>query len=118
MPEPGLGPEVHTRLPDGTVVHREQPLALFEPDDESCHDDDDAPSETLLSMADEGKASTGRDKSELTDSSSNNNRGEVSQEASYEAPEEGDTCGGQGQATEQDVEEESAMDRLGRLTGE
>jgi RNA-dependent RNA polymerase len=117
MPEPGLGPEVHTRLPDGTVVHRGQPLALFEPDDESCYDDDDVPSETLLSMADEGKASTGQDKSELTDSSSNNNRGEASQEASGEAPEKGDTCGGQGQATEQD-EEESATDRLGRLTGE
>ncbi|KAI8722183.1 RNA-dependent RNA polymerase [Fusarium sp. LHS14.1] len=115
MPEPGLGPE----------VHRGQPLALFEPDDESCHDDDDAPSETLLSMADEGKASTGQDKSELTDSSSNNHNhdgggggGDVSQEVSDEAPEEGDSCGGQGQVTEQDVEEESAMDRLGRLTGE
>jgi hypothetical protein len=97
---------------------------LFEPDDESCYDDDDVPSETLLSMADEGKASTGQDKSELTDSSSNNHNhnhnggGGVSQEASDKAPEEGDTCGGQGQATEQDVEEESAMDRLGRLTGE
>ncbi|RSM03201.1 hypothetical protein CEP52_007537 [Fusarium oligoseptatum] len=118
MPEPDLGPEVHTRLPDGTVVHRGQPLALFEPDDESCHDDDDAPSETLLSMADEGKASTGQDKSELTGSSNNNRGGDVSQEVSGEAPEEGDTCGGQGQVTEQDVEEESAMDRLGRLTGE
>ncbi|CCT70275.1 probable RNA-dependent RNA polymerase (RdRP) SAD-1 [Fusarium fujikuroi IMI 58289] len=39
-----LAPEIHSRLPDGTVLHRGQPLAIFPLEDDAVSDvDDDSP---------------------------------------------------------------------------
>ena len=106
-----LGLDVHTHLPDGTVIHRGQPLVLF-------HSEEDEPTDAF-SDTDEGKPpkstdpSDGLDKVDVnghTDTDSVDGESDTAVGGSRADPVTHET-----EACEKDVQE-SAMDRLALLT--
>lgn len=101
-----FGDDVHTQLPDGTVIHRGQPLALFPSEEEATGDEG--------SISDEGRASRSptveRHEADVGNETEDGGRDETSDGIEGR---EGVDMGGP-ETVEIHVQE-SAMDRLARL---
>ncbi|CAM1502120.1 Fc.00g041040.m01.CDS01 [Cosmosporella sp. VM-42] len=104
-----LGDDVHTHLPDGTVFHMGQPLALFHSEEDGIVESSPNP--------DEGKALTGSPSDRQGDAVGSGSGLVEGVEGGEEIDGGGevDTDAGAVETCEIDVQEESAVDRLTRL---
>ncbi|KAJ4264024.1 hypothetical protein NW762_006063 [Fusarium torreyae] len=111
--ESELSPEIHSHLPDGTVVHRGQPLSIFHPEDDVNSDDERSFSEKSLSELEEGESvheelgvSEGDDivKEDLDDTAQDTVGAQQVDEVAEDADGKGE-------------DEDDAMDRLAKLVG-